>query len=662
MTFRLVSQHRRRLLGASLSLPLLPGLVRAQAGEKQLSPLKDYFRTPALAAVTASPDGKFIAGLREFRGRLNVVVVDLSTRKALIVTSFTDGDVQWLRWVNNERLLFSMFDRKRGGGDQVHGGLHVINRDATAYRVLSDRSAVTEGRRLMPAGTYFHSRVWSKGQPTENILVEVPSMQGLGKFSSNLYRLDTTNGRSQLLTLGGPPDARAWIVDADHVPRAAVSVSRDEVTRVYLRESEQAPWRVIFEFGPADVENSLTPLAFDENGDLYFSAFAGSDNAALYRYDVKLGKLDREPIAAVKGFDLGNDLRFSASGKLLGIDYEAARPGTYWIDERRAKWQAQIDQALPGRVNRMQTPSDPGAAPILVSSYSDRDPGRYYLFDASRGSLEVVAQSRPWIDPDRMRPTHYYNYAARDGLLIPAQLTLPDQPGKHPLVVLHYGGPWVRPISWGWDPVVQFLVSRGYAVFMPAPRASTGFGAKLFKAGWKQWGLAMQDDVTDGVQDLIKRGVVDPKRICLAGASYGGYLTMMGLAKEPELFRCGINWVGVTDPSFMLTVTWTDFNRVDSGRFTLPLLVGDPQKDADQFKRTSPVARAAEITQPVLMAYGALDDRVPLIHGEKMRDALKPHNKTVEWVIYPDEGHGWLQEANDIDFWTRVEKFLAANL
>jgi dipeptidyl aminopeptidase/acylaminoacyl peptidase len=197
---------------------------------------------------------------------------------------------------------------------------------------------------------------------------------------------------------------------------------------------------------------------------------------------------------------------------------------------------------------------------------------------------------------------------------------------------------------------------------MPAPRASTGFGNKLFTAGWKQWGQGMQDDVTDGVQDLIKRGVVDGDRVCIMGASYGGYLTMMGLVKEPQLYKCGINWVGVTDPSFMFSVTWADFNELETGRYDLPQLIGDPDKDAEQFRRTSPVVRAAEIKQPVLLAYGALDRRVPLINGEKMLAALRPHNKNVEWVVYPDEGHGWMRLENKVDFMRRVEAFLARHL
>jgi len=623
--------------------------------------VKDFFRSPQLSALRLSPDGRSVAALREYKERINITVVNVATRKPLIVTSFTDGDVASLSWVNNDRLIFTMIDRERGLGDQVGGGMFVIDRDGQNFKPLVERSLLTEGEKLLPAGTSLHSRVLVGGLPTDDVIVDVPSFQGKGRIAGNLYRLNTVTGRSTLMTLGGPANTQSWVVDRANLARAA-SATFEGTTSVYLRDSEQAPWRVIFKFEASDPVSTVVPLEFDAAGKLYVSAYMGADTAAIYGYDAKTGSLDAQPVFALKGFDVMGGLRFNADGsRLLGVDYDADRPATYWIDETLAKAQVMLDQALPDHVNLMQVPNTPDAS-ILVTSYSDRDPGRFLLFDRKSNKLEQIAQSRPWMPVERMRPTSFMRYAARDGMSIPAQLTTPSGKGPFPLIVLHYGGPWVRPIEWRWDPHVQFLVSRGYAVFMPAPRASTGFGIKLFKAGWKQWGLGMQDDVTDGVQELIKNGVADPKRICIAGASYGGYMTMMGLAKEPSLFRCGINWIGVTDPSFMFTVTWTDFNRIDAARFTLPLLIGDPDKDREQFKRTSPVERAAEINQPVLMAYGGLDNRVPLVNGEKMRAALAPHNKKVDWVVYSDEGHGWLKVANNVDFWTRVEKFLAENM
>ncbi|MDD2919181.1 prolyl oligopeptidase family serine peptidase [Rhodoferax sp.] len=654
---------RRSVVATAFLGPALSPFAWAdEAAPVAVLDIKSFFRAPQLSSLRLSPDGRNIAALREYKDRINITVVNVATRKPLIVTSFTDGDVASLSWVNNERLIFTMIDRERGGGDQVGSGLFVIDRDGSNFKSMVERSLLTEGEKLLPAGTSLHGRALAGGLPTDDVVVEVPSFQGKGRFASNLYRLNTATGRSTLMTLGGPANTQSWVIDRSNIVRAA-TVTVEDTTSVYLRDSEQAPWRVIFKFGPAEPTAAVVPLAFDVAGKLYVSAYAGSDTAAIYGFDAKTGALESQPVFAIKGFDVTGGLRFSPDGaRLLGVDYDADRPSTYWIDDALAKVQVLVDQAIPDHVNQLQLPLTNAESLILVSSYSDRDPGRFLLLDRQTNKLEQIAQSRPWMPVERMRPTSFLRYATRDGMLIPAQLTTPVGQGPFPLVVLHYGGPWVRPIEWRWDPHVQFLVSRGYAVFMPAPRASTGFGVKLFKAGWKQWGLGMQDDVTDGVRQLIKDGIADPRRVCIAGASYGGYLTMMGLAKEPSLFRCGINWVGVTDPSFMFSVTWTDFNRVDAARFTLPLLIGDPDKDKEQFKRTSPVERAADITQPVLMAYGGLDNRVPLINGEKMRAALASHNKKVEWVVYADEGHGWLKVANNVDFWTRVEKFLAENM
>lgn len=230
-------------------------------------------------------------------------------------------------------------------------------------------------------------------------------------------------------------------------------------------------------------------------------------------------------------------------------------------------------------------------------------------------------------------------------------------------MVLVHGGPFVRGGEWQWSPDGQFLASRGYVVIEPEYRGSTGFGMTHFMAGWKQWGLTMQDDVTDATHWAISQKLADPKRIAIAGASYGGYATMMGLVKEPNLYRAGINWVGVTDINLMYDVGWSDFDGSDWSRYGMPRLVGDQVKDAKQLEETSPLKQAARITKPVLMAYGGEDYRVPLPHGSKMRDALRAAGKVeVEWVVYPEEGHGWMLEANNVDFWTRVEKFLAKNL
>jgi len=662
------SNSRRALLATGTALPLLsaiPEFVHAQTSDNKLIPIQDFFRRAQISNVTIAPDGKRIAAVRLVNGRKALMTLDLATRKPLIITNFKDADVANIRWINSDRLLFTLIDLQRGKGDQVAGGLFAINFDGSEYRPLVERSWLTEGNeRLMPVGTEYHSR-WREGEKfTDDIVVSRPSMHAQGKFSSSLFKLNTKTGYATLLTLGAPGDTITWITDWNNVPRVAVTVD-GAITKMHYRATADAPWKQVHQFSVDESDKYINPIGFNSKGTLFVSAYAGQDNAAIYAFNGESGTLSPEPIAAVKGFDLTEGLRFSDEGELLGVEFEADRERTYWIDQSLASVQRSIDQAIPNAVNLIRGNLTRPDATFLVASYSDVDPGRYFIFDRSKGKLEQIAQSAPWIDTKRMAHTEFFRYQARDGMTIPATLTLPANAANAknlPLVVLHYGGPWVRPISWQWDPHVQFLASRGYAVLMPAPRASTGFGWKLFRGGWKQWGLAMQDDVTDGVNDLIKRGIADPKRICLAGASYGGYLTMMGLVKEPNLFRCGINWVGVTDPEFMFSVTWTDFNEVDAARYSMEAMIGDPVKDAAQFNLTSPVKRASEIKQPVLMAYGGLDRRVPVINGEKMKEALEKNGRSVEWVVYNDEAHGWLKEENNVDFWSRVEAFLTKNL
>jgi dipeptidyl aminopeptidase/acylaminoacyl peptidase len=229
------------------------------------------------------------------------------------------------------------------------------------------------------------------------------------------------------------------------------------------------------------------------------------------------------------------------------------------------------------------------------------------------------------------------------------------------MVVLVHGGPWARGGHLAWNREVQFLATRGYAVLQPEFRGSEGFGREHFEAGWKQWGQAMQDDVADGTRWAIDQGVADPKRICIAGASYGGYATLMGLVKNPELYRCGVDWVGVTDINLLYDLRFTRTSQ-EAKTYGLPVLIGDQSKDAAMLKANSPLENASKIKQPLLLAYGGKDRTVPIDHGEKFYKAVKEVNPKVEWIEYPEEGHGWRYERTSLDFWARVEKFLAENL
>jgi dipeptidyl aminopeptidase/acylaminoacyl peptidase len=258
----------------------------------------------------------------------------------------------------------------------------------------------------------------------------------------------------------------------------------------------------------------------------------------------------------------------------------------------------------------------------------------------------------------------FVKYKARDGMEIPAWLTIPrdGKSGARPMVVLVHAGPYMRGGLWGWEPQSQFLASRGYVVLEPEFRGSRGYGFAHFKAGWKQWGLAMQDDIADGTRWAIEKGYADPKRVCIAGADYGGYAALMGLVNDPDLYRCGVEWLGVTDIELMYTAAWSDTSD-EYKTFGMPVLIGDRTKDAAQLKATSPLQQASRIRRPLLLAYAARDPTVPIEHGEKFRDAVMKTNHDVEWVAYEGErAHRWVMLKTALDFWTRVEKFLARNI
>jgi dipeptidyl aminopeptidase/acylaminoacyl peptidase len=306
-----------------------------------------------------------------------------------------------------------------------------------------------------------------------------------------------------------------------------------------------------------------------------------------------------------------------------------------------------------------------GKSPWLTSwSFSDRQPGQAVLFNKETQKLTLLGRAMPQIDPAQMSSMDFTQYKARDGRSIPAYLTLPKQAGDKrplPLIVWVHGGPYVRGTAWGWNAEVQFLASRGYAVLQPEFRGSRGFGDSHFQAGLKQWGLTMQDDLADAAQWAISQGIADPKRIAIMGASYGGYAAMMGLVNNPEIFRCGINVVGVTDLDLLFSASWSDQSSVFK-QHGLPKLIGDRKLDAERLKATSPLHQAARIKNPVMLAYGRQDRRVPIEHGERMRDALKVHNANLEWILYDKEGHGWYRQETHKDFWPRVQRFLEKHL
>ena len=647
----------------------------ALTGQAQTAPplpsIASFFDAPQFSNAKLSPNGKLLALITSMPGKRDVLtVIDLSTSKIHSAANFHNVDVGNYQWVNDERLIYDTRDNQLAVGDVRFGpGLYAANYDGSKKKQLADRrnggwqqQPASSRDRLLPWNTFLRNEPGA--QDSDSVYVTSPSFGGRNNVhDTNLLLLDTHSGRAKRVER--PDNTSGWLLDHKGQPRLAMSIA-DANQTIFTRDAGSDAWREMLSFnGFTGTRGAWTPLAFGPDGTLYVEAFNGKDKAAVYAFDLATGKLREPALVTTADYDFTGKLIMNHD-KLLGFRVTTDAQSTMWFDPAMKALQEEIDSRLDNTVNMISVPRRAESPWVLVESYSDTRPKSFLVYNTATKTLTKVGDTHPAIRPEQMGRQETVRYKARDGLDIPALLTLPAG-GKRaglPLVVLVHGGPYVRGSSWGWAADAQFLASRGYAVLEPAFRGSTGFGFKHFRAGWKQWGLAMQDDIADGAKWMVAQGMVDPKRICIAGASYGGYATLMGLVNDPQLYKCGINWVGVTDIGLLASGHWSYTSDMTERyrKYGMPELVGDPVKDAAQLTATSPLAQAARIRQPLLLAYGGADRRVPLFHGNKFYDAVKQGNKDVEWVVYPEEGHGWGLRETRIDFWSRVEKFLERNI
>ncbi|MFZ6724125.1 alpha/beta hydrolase family protein [Undibacterium sp. MH2W] len=419
----------------------------------------------------------------------------------------------------------------------------------------------------------------------------------------------------------------------------------------WYKKSANADWEKLAEFKITD-EYWYPVYVPDEANQLIVTSRIDRDTYALFNYDIAQHALTE----MLAGHPTQDILSFSGleQSALERVVTGGMVPQQIWFDANWAAVQQAVDKALPNHINKLS--GDPKGN-VLIHSRSDTDPGSWYLFDTLNGTLKLFAHRKPSVSNATMRPMKIYSYKALDGKEIPAFLTLANDNAKPmPMVVLIHGGPTARDY-WTWDEEVQILAAHGYAVFQPQFRGSTGFGRRFEEAGFGQWGRAMQDDITAGVNDLIAQGVADPARICIVGASYGGYAALWGLVKTPDLYQCGVSFAGVSDIEYMFH-DGSDRVGQKTAREWMLNRIGDVNTEKAKFDEVSPLKHADKIHAPVLLIHGELDQRVPISHAEKMKDALERHGKKVEWLVLEDEGHGIFYTRNEFIYYNTLLAFL----
>ncbi|MBE9114908.1 S9 family peptidase [Lusitaniella coriacea LEGE 07157] len=619
---------------------------------QQLPPLIDrelFFGNPEITGAKLSPDGKFLAFQKPLNGVINVWVkpIDAPFDDARPVTSDTDSPIIFYSW--NRDGNYILYGQDKGGNENFH--LYAVDPAAVA----SD-STPPPARNLTPLDG-VQARLYEGPENDPNTLII--GLNDRDPQVHDVYRLNISTGERELL-LKNEENIANWVVDLQGNIRFAVRQTSDGGTEILRVEGD----KLLSEY-TCGFEEACNPVRVHKDGKrLYLETNKGEDvdltRLVLYNPETKESELiDVDP---EKEVDFGGALFSEATDELLVTSYVGDRLRIYPKNEEIARDLEILQKALPeGDISLASMTEDDRLLLIKVSR--DVDPGSTYLFNRDTGEVEKLYASRPELPTQHLASMRPLRYTARDGMEIPAYLTLPKgvEPRNLPVIIFPHGGPWSRD-TWGYDGFAQFLANRGYAVFQPNFRGSTGYGKAFLNAGNREWGTgAMQHDITDGVQYLIEQGIADRDRVGIFGGSYGGYATLAGLAFTPDLYAAGISLVG---PSNLITLIqsippyWGPIAKL----FTLR--VGDPENPEDRSRliEQSPLFSAKKIQAPLLVIQGANDPRVKQAESDQIVVALRELEQDVEYLIAPDEGHGFRKETNRLAVAVAVEQFFARYL
>jgi dienelactone hydrolase len=615
-----------------------------------------FFREPVLSHTTLSPDGNHLAAISSLDGR-----------EMLVVRPTLGGEIRGLAKLERSRLRSSWSIRRVGwaGNDHILVSVEMPSKTAIGVNARQTRLMVV---RVEDGKTEYLGKKWlyqEYSQSQDNVISWLPddpdhillSLWIPGQHGAGARRVNIHNGA---LTVEAAPRTGTLGWAADHRGQVRVGFGQPDTGNdvfTLARISSDERFDEIIRWNPFE-EDGFWFTSFSERPEkIYVRRTGPSGTDAIYEYDLKRRKLGARVFSHPK-YDVSGLRSSKRDGRLLAIEYAAERPTTHFVDPDAKRIQRSIDVALPGRINRF-TSSDRNDRVFVVESSGDATPPQYFLYDSEENTLDSLYAAYPELDGAELSTMKPIRYRARDGLEIPGYLTLPAGPRDSPLpaIVYPHGGPWARDV-WGWDPVVQFLASRGFAVLQPNFRGSDGYGNEYLTRGYGTWGLEMQDDITDGARWLIDQGIADPDRIGVYGASYGGFTSLAALISAPEVFRAGASLAGVTDLLILLSDDAYYWGLVDD----MERLIGDRWRDRAELKAISPARNAHRIRAPVLIAHGTEDPRVHVSHAHAMADALKKHGADVETLLYDGEVHGFLDERNRIDFYTRLASFFERHL
>jgi dipeptidyl aminopeptidase/acylaminoacyl peptidase len=612
----------------------------ALAGLPALIPREVLFGNPVHAQPSISPDGKKLAWIApDSKNVMQVWVQTIGGNDARMVTADKSRGIRNHDWAWDSHTI--LYQQDSDGDENYH-----------TYAVDLARANV---RDLTPWQGVRAEFLASNPRFPEQLLI---AMNLRDRKTMDVYRVNLSSGAVVLDTLN-PGDVQGWLADDDLVIRGASVVTPEGGAEIRVRDSAQGKWRTLVKTGAGDLKQDLVAmLDFSKDGRaIFLESTVGRDTAGIVRKDLSSGA---ETLIAHRDDSDLDDAMIHPTRHVI----EAAA-----FAPERKHWQV-IDPAVAPDFDALAKVEDGDLSIVsrdladdawLVEFNSDRHSSHYYRWDRATRKATLLFSAQPRLDAATLAPMKPITFRARDGMNIHGYLTLPVgvEPNNLPLVENVHGGPWWR-YNWGMEPLAQWYANRGYAVLEVNFRGSTGYGKKYLHAGDRQWGLAMQDDLTDSVKWAVAQGIADPKRVAIDGVSYGGYAALAGAAFTPEVYKCAVDICGPAD-LFLLIKTFPAYYAI---RGLWLSRVGDPDRPADKelLTKASPLYSAEQIRIPLLIGQGANDPRVVRSQSDAVVAAIAKNKGQVTYVVYSDEGHGFGRPPNRLDFEAREEKFLAGQL
>ena len=601
-------------------------------------PLENFFKNPEKSSYQISPDGSFYSFMAPYKNRMNIFIQKIGDSSATQLTFEEARDIAGYFWPNNEQIVFL---KDEAGDENFH--LFGVNIDGSNPIGFTD----FEGVRAQ-------------------IIDDLPDQKdfvviGLNKRNKQVfdpYRLNLKTGEISMLA-ENPGNIQGWMFDHDGKLRIATAIVDGVNQSILYRENEEDEFKTII---TTNFKEGFNPQFFTfDNKNIIGSSNLGRDKYAIVEFDPISAK-EVKVLYANDDYDV-NGVGYSRKRKVITAAYfESWKSERHYFDSTSKATFEKIQKQLAGyEIGITGVNKDENI--LILRTYSDKSLGAYYIYNSEDDKMKKIVDVSPWIDENEMSNQLPIAYQSRDGLKINGYLTLPkgynmENAKNLPVVINPHGGPWARD-SWGFNPEIQFLANRGYAVLQMNFRGSTGYGRKFFESSFKKWGREMQDDITDGTQWLIDKGIADSTRIAIYGGSYGGYATLMGLVKEPKMYAAGVDYVGVSNMfTFMKTIPpyWEPMLEM------MYEMVGDVEKDSTMLREVSPVFHVDKIKAPLFIAQGANDPRVNVDESDQMVKAMKEKGIDVEYLVKKDEGHGFRNEENRFEFYRAMEKFLNLQL